>query len=70
MLRTAICPGAFDPIANGHLDIIKRATALFDRVVVGVAATVIKKYFNPRKEAEGVLSICANLDNVTVNLKN
>ena len=34
--RIAICPGTFDPITNGHLDVIGRASALFDEVVVGV----------------------------------
>ena len=33
---TAICPGAYDPVTNGHLDIIVRASTIFDRVVVGV----------------------------------
>jgi pantetheine-phosphate adenylyltransferase len=33
---TAICPGAYDPVTNGHLDIITRAATIFDRVVVGV----------------------------------
>lgn len=32
----AICPGSFDPLTNGHIDIIERATAIFDRVVVGL----------------------------------
>jgi pantetheine-phosphate adenylyltransferase len=40
--RTAVYPGSFDPITNGHLDVIGRAAAVFDRVVVGVLA-------NPRK---------------------
>jgi pantetheine-phosphate adenylyltransferase len=35
-LRTAICPGSYDPVTFGHLDIIKRAAEIFDRVVVGV----------------------------------
>jgi pantetheine-phosphate adenylyltransferase len=35
-LRTAICPGSYDPVTHGHLDIIKRAAIIFDRVVVGV----------------------------------
>jgi len=35
-LRTAICPGSYDPVTLGHLDIIKRAAEIFDRVVVGV----------------------------------
>ncbi|NQV80226.1 MAG: pantetheine-phosphate adenylyltransferase [Alphaproteobacteria bacterium] len=36
--RTAVYPGTFDPITNGHVDIIRRATRLVDRLVVGVAA--------------------------------
>jgi pantetheine-phosphate adenylyltransferase len=36
-MRTAIYPGSFDPITNGHLDIVQRATRLFDRVIVAVA---------------------------------
>ncbi|HYZ19931.1 MAG TPA: pantetheine-phosphate adenylyltransferase [Gaiellaceae bacterium] len=35
-LRTAICPGSYDPVTLGHLDIIRRAAQIFDRVVVGV----------------------------------
>src|SRR5690606_31225092 len=34
--RVAICPGSYDPVTNGHLDIITRASKIFDRVVVGV----------------------------------
>jgi pantetheine-phosphate adenylyltransferase len=33
---TAICPGSYDPVTNGHVDIIRRAAAIFDRIVVGV----------------------------------
>jgi pantetheine-phosphate adenylyltransferase len=40
---TALCPGMFDPVTNGHLDIVHRAAALFDRVVVAVVE-------NPTKE--------------------
>jgi pantetheine-phosphate adenylyltransferase len=36
-MRTVIYPGSFDPITNGHLDVIQRATKLFDRVIVAVA---------------------------------
>jgi pantetheine-phosphate adenylyltransferase len=41
-MRTAIYPGSFDPITNGHLDVIQRATRLFDRVIVAVAASESK----------------------------
>ena len=36
-MRTAIYPGSFDPLTNGHLDVLQRATKLFDRVIVAVA---------------------------------
>ena len=41
-MTIAVYPGSFDPITNGHVDVIRRATAVFDQVVVGVLA-------NPRK---------------------
>jgi pantetheine-phosphate adenylyltransferase len=41
-MRTVIYPGSFDPITNGHLDVIQRATKLFDRVVVAVARNEAK----------------------------
>ncbi|MGN0114524.1 MAG: adenylyltransferase/cytidyltransferase family protein, partial [Acutalibacteraceae bacterium] len=34
--RIAVCPGSFDPITMGHIDIIKRASAVFDKVIVAV----------------------------------
>jgi len=37
--RTAVYPGTFDPITNGHVDIVDRASRLFDRLIVGVAAS-------------------------------
>ena len=42
-MRRAIYPGTFDPITNGHLDIIKRACSMFDEIVVAVAASEAKK---------------------------
>ena len=41
---TAICPGSYDPVTNGHVDVIARAAAIFDRVVVGVVG-------NPKHKA-------------------
>ena len=43
MTRIAVFPGSFDPITNAHLDVIRRAAALFDRLVIGVLG-------NPRKD--------------------
>ncbi|WP_258359549.1 pantetheine-phosphate adenylyltransferase [Moorella sulfitireducens (nom. illeg.)] len=42
-MRVAVYPGTFDPITNGHLDIIRRAVGIFDRVIVGVAADNYKE---------------------------
>lgn len=42
-MRVAVYPGSFDPITNGHLDIIKRASKLYDRVIVGVLDNIDKK---------------------------
>ncbi|HET7031051.1 MAG TPA: pantetheine-phosphate adenylyltransferase [Candidatus Limnocylindrales bacterium] len=42
-MTTAVYPGSFDPVTNGHLDVIERAAAVFDRIVVGVLE-------NPRKQ--------------------
>jgi pantetheine-phosphate adenylyltransferase len=41
-MRTVIYPGSFDPLTNGHLDVVQRATKLFDRIVVAVAASESK----------------------------
>jgi pantetheine-phosphate adenylyltransferase len=41
-MSVAVYPGSFDPVTNGHLDVVRRATAAFDRVIIGVLA-------NPRK---------------------
>jgi pantetheine-phosphate adenylyltransferase len=41
--RIAVCPGTYDPVTNGHLDIIGRASRVFDRVVVGVVNQPVRK---------------------------
>ncbi len=42
-MRTVIYPGSFDPLTNGHLDVVERASKLFDRVIVAVAANADKQ---------------------------
>ena len=41
-MRRVVCPGSFDPITNGHLDIIERASSLFDEVVIAVLVNQTK----------------------------
>jgi pantetheine-phosphate adenylyltransferase len=41
--RVAVCPGSYDPVTNGHLDILRRTSRVFDRVVVGVVGQSIRK---------------------------
>lgn len=43
MKQTAIYPGTFDPVTHGHTDLVERATRVFDRVIVAVAANPVKK---------------------------
>ena len=59
-MRIAICPGSFDPLTNGHLDVIQRATKLFDRVIVAVAQNDSK---NP------TFSLAERLELVTACIK-
>jgi pantetheine-phosphate adenylyltransferase len=53
--RTAVCPGTFDPITNGHLDIIRRAGRLFDRVVVAILNNAEKSPLFPVDEREALV---------------
>ncbi len=65
--RIAICPGTFDPITNGHLDIIERAAALFERVIVAVARDSGKStFFSLEERTELLEASCAHLRNVEV----
>lgn len=64
-MRVAICPGSFDPMTNGHLDVVQRASRLFDRVVVAVAASEPKgPLFSLGERLELVRLSVAHLPNV------
>lgn len=43
-MRRAVCPGSFDPVHNGHVEIIARASSLFDEVIVAVSTNINKNY--------------------------
>lgn len=65
MTRSAIYPGSFDPLTNGHLDLIRRAAKLFDRVVVAVAENESKKpLFTLAERHELVRRAVQHLSNV------
>ena len=66
-MRRAACPGSFDPVTNGHIDIISRASALFDEVVVAVGVNASKnRLFSPEERMEMLTEASAPYPNVTV----
>ena len=66
-LRIAIYPGTFDPITNGHIDIIARAVLLFDRVLVAVTTHPAKTpLFDVEERKAMIEQVVQNLDNVEV----
>lgn len=67
-MRTAVYPGSFDPVTNGHLNIIERASKLFDHVIVCVLVNCEKKPLFSLEERESFLrSVTAHLPNVSVD---
>jgi len=64
----ALVPGSFDPVTNGHLDIIERAAGMFDRVLVAVARNYSKApLFTTEERMEMLSEICAPYPNVAVD---
>jgi pantetheine-phosphate adenylyltransferase len=67
-MHRAVCPGSFDPVTNGHLDIIERAAKLFDEVVVAVGINQSKsRLFSPEERIDMLTTACAGWDNVRVD---
>ncbi len=69
-MKIAICPGSFDPVTKGHLDIIKRTANMFDKVIVVVMHNYHKTnyYFTAEERAELISRCTKDLENVVVDL--
>lgn len=66
-MRVAIYPGSFDPITNGHLDIITRGSKVFDKLIVGVLINIEKVgLFSIEERVELIKRVTAHLENVEV----
>jgi len=65
-MRTAIYPGSFDPVTNGHLDLVSRASGMFDKIIVAVVANGVKPYLFDLEErvdlVRGAISSMANVN--------
>ena len=69
--RTVVCPGSYDPVTYGHLDIIKRSANIFERVVVGVANNPVRKsgtVFSGDERRAFIEEATADIDNVEVQV--
>ncbi|MEE0958302.1 MAG: pantetheine-phosphate adenylyltransferase [Ruminococcus sp.] len=67
MNKSVICPGSFDPVTLGHLDIITRASKMFDRVYVAALVNATKKHcFTPEERMTFMREALQGLDNVEV----
>jgi pantetheine-phosphate adenylyltransferase len=67
-VRRCVCPGSFDPVTNGHLDVIERASRLYDEVTVGVLVNASKSgLFEVDERIAMLREVTADLGNVTVD---
>lgn len=67
-MRSAVYPGSFDPITNGHLDIIERASHIYDRLVVGVLSNQSKNpLFTVEERVDMIKAVTSHLPNVEVD---
>lgn len=66
-MKIAVYPGSFDPITNGHLDIIKRGAKVFDKVIVAVLVNVDKNYlFQTDERVDLIKKVTRDIENVEV----
>jgi pantetheine-phosphate adenylyltransferase len=67
--RIAVCPGSYDPITNGHVDVITRASLMFDELIVGVVNASVRKstsLFTAEQRIGFIREATAHLENVRV----
>jgi pantetheine-phosphate adenylyltransferase len=68
-MTRAVCPGSFDPVTHGHLDVIERTARVVDQVVVAVGTNIAKNaVFSPDERVEMLAEECARWSNVEVTL--
>lgn len=68
-MTRAVCPGSFDPVTHGHLDVVERTARMVDHVVVAVGTNVSKNaLFTPKERVEMLAEECAQWGNVEVTL--
>jgi pantetheine-phosphate adenylyltransferase len=68
--RIAVCPGSYDPITNGHIDVISRASVMFDELIVAVVNASVRKnkgLFSAEERCEFIAHATAHLGNVRVD---
>lgn len=66
-MKIALCPGSFDPVTNGHIDIIKKSSRLFDKVIVAVCDNQNKNcLFTKKQRFEALKIVLSDLQNVEV----
>ncbi|HLY36227.1 MAG TPA: pantetheine-phosphate adenylyltransferase [Candidatus Limnocylindria bacterium] len=69
MTRVAVFPGSFDPITKAHLDVLERAAALFDRLVVGVLRNTAKQSFFSAEERVELIRACIGALGLSVSVE-
>lgn len=69
MRRIAVCPGSFDPVTYGHIDIFSRASKLFDKVVILVSNNITKQpLFTPEERVQMIMDVTADMNNVVIDI--
>lgn len=69
MRRIAVCPGSFDPVTFGHIDIFNRASKLFDKVIILVSTNINKQpLFTPTERIKMIMEVTSEMDNVVIDI--